>query len=304
MTELKSKSSSNNGNTATSEMRTITVVSTRGEKKKIAYDGGEWAGLRDRLEEEGYELENMKCVEGVRKSTLEHDKAILPPGNFHLFLMPYKSKLGAMTRAEIMSAIKGHVNADGEVAKAHFAQHGNYTQVSSSKLEELLESYKPGSKKEAKKKKATAIADVVESVKASKKETDGSNIDLYDEVSRLSTDDKLFLIISILGEIREGLSGGATAMVANPVAKSQEEIDAENKQKEEQQEEMRKREEKEKRRKEKLEQKQKELDQEDEELNSEMGDLMSGFNDIDKNKMSKVRSKVSEDDLDDNEEDD
>jgi hypothetical protein len=40
--------------------RTVTVVSTRGEKKKFDFSGTTWAELKPVLQAEGYSLTNMK----------------------------------------------------------------------------------------------------------------------------------------------------------------------------------------------------------------------------------------------------
>lgn len=77
--------------------RVITVISTVGTKKKdIEFpENLLWGDLKKVLGNNGYSLSNIKAVEGESKVTLEHEKAVLPDGNFFLFLMPYKSKSGA-----------------------------------------------------------------------------------------------------------------------------------------------------------------------------------------------------------------
>jgi hypothetical protein len=96
---------------ASSSQRTVSIVTTRGERRKIAYSGNDWEGLKNLIERggkdiegnsfSGYDLRNMKCVEGVRRTTLEHPKAEIPEGNFNLFLMPYKSKAGGEARDKV-----------------------------------------------------------------------------------------------------------------------------------------------------------------------------------------------------------
>lgn len=94
------------------QSRKITVVTTRGQKKEIEYAGREWGGLKDVLRSEGYNLVQMKAVEGTYRTTLEHAKAIMPEGNFNLFLMPQRSKSGAKkvvkkkVKKEVKKAVK------------------------------------------------------------------------------------------------------------------------------------------------------------------------------------------------------
>lgn len=282
--------------TEQSTQRTVTVVTTRGEKKVIPFDGTEWSELKSKLQREGYSLDNMKCVESVKRTTLEHPKAIVPEGNFNLFLMPYKSKSGAMQRTEINSTIKGLIEKDGQTAKDYFTVDGkNYTQVPSAKLEELINSY-PGGKaagKKVTKEKAEGIANVVKSVASSKAkatavtEETSDKGDLYTELQSLSINDQLFIVINLLQEINSKLGSGTATTTPVEPARSQADIDAENKKKEEEEqqrkqqeeEDRKKKEEEDKKRKEEEERKRKERE-EDEKLQAEMRDLAGGFNDV------------------------
>lgn len=258
MTEVKSKTTT--ADATASEERVITVVTTRGEKTKIHFkNGGTWGDLKKALEKggknidggsySGYDLSNMKCVESINKTTLEHPKANVPDGNLNLFLMPYKSKSGAMSRSDINATIKGFIEKDGDKAKAHFTVDGkNYTQVSSAKLEELIESYKPGTRGRVAKEKGEAISQVVESVKDAKTEED-----ILANLSGLSDSEKIDVIIKLLLDMKKGVS-------AAPAEKEERE--------------RKEREAEEKRLKEEADEK------ETKELQNEMGDLMGGFNDV------------------------
>lgn len=249
-----------------SSSRTITIVSTRGEKKKIEFAGNEWSDLKKIIQKEGYNLDNMKCVESVNRTTLEHPQAVVPAGNFNLFLMPVKSKSGAgLSRSELYNKIKEFSAKNESAAKEHF---GNYTQKKTSDLEQLVESYSPGTTSKASKEKAEAITDVVESVKNSK----GDGQEVLANLAGLSVEEKLDIVIAMLVDIR----GGSNVSTAEVAEKSQAEIDEENKKKAEQEEADRKKKEEEARRKEE-ERKQRE---EDEKLEKEMRDLAGGFGDV------------------------
>jgi hypothetical protein len=162
--------------TATPTPRFITVVTTRGEKRRIPFEGNSWKDLKDLLQGGGkdvdgnsftrYDLSNMKCVEGINKTTLEHPDAKVPEGNFNLFLMPYKSKSGGPARDQV----KKLAAENKEAVKAHF---GNWTTKKEEELATLLPSYtgtKPveDEKKEDKPKDKKGIGKVVSNVVESK----------------------------------------------------------------------------------------------------------------------------------------
>lgn len=272
--------------TETSTKRVITIITTRGEKVKVNYEGNEWGDLKKILERggrdadgnnfSGYDLGNMKCVESVKRNTLEHINAIIPDGNFNLFLMPYKSKSGSMSRVEINAAIKELIAKDGDGAKSFFSKDGkNYTQLSSTVLEDLLEKYKPGTKKAVSKAKAEAITDVVTSVKEAKAKGE-SNDEILANLAGLTQDEKLDLVIQLLLDVKAGNVGVVSPTEATVKVKTQEEIDAENKAAAEatakaEAEAKAKKEADEKARKEKEEQ---------DKLDKEMSDLIEGFNDV------------------------
>lgn len=269
--------------------RVITVVTTLGEKKKIPFEGNKWSDLERLLTNggkdvegksfSGYSLSNMKAVEGVKRNTLEHPDAVVPEGNFNLFLLPYKSKSGAMSRTDINSKIKGFIAKDGDMAKAHFTVEGkNYTQVASAKLEELIESYSPGTKKKVEEKKGEALASVVESLKSAKENKDDT--DLYAQISSLGTDEKFDVIIRLLLELK----AGAGVAVKELTEAEKEEIRLQ----EEEAEKERLRLEEEEKEKERIRLQEEEAEkerkriekEEDDALAAEMNDLKGGFRDV------------------------
>lgn len=268
---------------ATQTARVITVVSTVGKPKvKINYDGNDWAGLKKLLEKGGvdtdggkfnsYSLSNMKCVESTKKGTLEHPQAIIPDGDFNLFLMPMKSKSGgSLTRAEAYAKIKGFIAENEDKAKEHFNQEKNYTVKTTDALNELIEKYQPGTKKSVAKEKATAIADVVSSVKDAKEAGDTEGV--VAQLSGLSTDEKLDLVIQLLLGIKGDKGELAPEVVKETVKEpTAEEIEQERlKKQQEEEDENKRKEEEEKRKKE---------EEEDKELQQQMKDLAGGFSDV------------------------
>lgn len=274
MPDQESSGNGNGGNTQTvnpNAPRTITIITTRGEKTKIEnFTGTKWKELQKKVEGEGFDLSSMKAVEGVNKHTLEHEDAVLPQGNFNLFLMPYKSKAGSK-RTDLYDQIAKFKKKDPEKAGEHF---GNHTQKSTEDLANLVNKYDPeayGKAKDRKAAKGSAIADVVGAVKESKK--DKKDI-LYSEVNKLNIEDRMFLMIQLLVDIKDIVTGGKAETgteVSTKPAKTQEEIDAEDKEKEEE----------EKKKKEKEEQDRKEKEENDA-LNEEMSSMVGGLKDVEK----------------------
>jgi len=280
--------------------RKITIVSTVGEKKKtIEFEGNKWKDLKKALQDSyGYNLNNMKCVESVNRHTLEHPDADLPTRDFNLFLMPGRSKSGG-ERSEVYARIKQHIERDGDSAKNHFSRNGNYTQVGTETLKQLLEEYEGGStssiSKEVKEKKskkdknkAEAVADVAEVVSTSsnKKET------LLKEFKTMSLDDKLFFVASVLMDIKDAIGGVKTSEAKK---EETEEEKAQREQKEKEQKEKEEREAKEKQEREEKARKEREererkAKEEDEALD-EMENLMDGFDDVDKGKVRNARGR-------------
>lgn len=127
----------NSGASTANSTRVVTVVSTKGEKVQIEFTGTKWADLRSQLNNKGYDTNSLKAVESINKTTLEHDEAIVPDGDFRLYLMPYKSKAGGAIREQVKVLFAENKDA----AKAHF---GNYTQKKETELEALLATFPKG----------------------------------------------------------------------------------------------------------------------------------------------------------------
>jgi len=73
--------------------RTVTLYSTKGGSKKIETSAATWGELRP-LVGESYDLSNLQPTESVGKTTLVHEDATLPEGDFILFLRPVRTKSG------------------------------------------------------------------------------------------------------------------------------------------------------------------------------------------------------------------
>jgi hypothetical protein len=203
--------------TQTETKRKITIISTRGEKKVIEFEGNQWSGLKSKLEKEGYDLKNMKCVEGINKTTLEHPEATVPDGNFALFLMPIQNKGGGESRDKV----KAFATENKDAVKAHF---GNWTIKKEDELAVLLKTYKPGKvtapakeskKKEEKKaskpasskkvKAETVKEDTEKGVSTASAKSALSYDEVYDAAQKLSAGEQVRLVNALkkLNQVEE-----------------------------------------------------------------------------------------------------
>lgn len=108
------------------ENRIVTVRPSRGNSFKFVTNASNWGELRRLLEVgvndidgnvQTLELSNMKVIESVNKTTLEHKDAALPSTDFTLFMMQAQSK-GASLRSDFAKeflalAIRNAVNLLG-----------------------------------------------------------------------------------------------------------------------------------------------------------------------------------------------
>jgi len=76
-------------------MRTVNVVSTKGSLKQIQTNASVWSQLVKDFEEQGFSVDGLKAIVAETKNTLESGDAVLPTGNFTLFLSPINIKAGA-----------------------------------------------------------------------------------------------------------------------------------------------------------------------------------------------------------------
>ena len=121
-------------------MRTITLYTTLGKLIKIETEATTWGELRPLANEEGVDTTQMRAMENKNKTSLEHDDAVLPEGNFTIFFTKINSKAGAeMSYKELRANIKELV--DTQDAAEHFNEGRNYTNKSKKDLQELYDSY-------------------------------------------------------------------------------------------------------------------------------------------------------------------
>jgi hypothetical protein len=77
-------------------MRTIKVYSTVGASGEVVTNVGTLRELKPILVSKGIDIAGMKLVVGETRNELSIDEAVLPDGDFKLYLMPQKTKSGGI----------------------------------------------------------------------------------------------------------------------------------------------------------------------------------------------------------------
>ena len=196
--------------------RKVLIYSTVGNNSTEIESGAKlWNELQAQLQQKvGIEnFTRLKCVVGETKVTLESPNAVLPEGNFTLFVLPKKNKSGidlnTASYKEMKAMVKDIIADNPDTKKTYFTVGGkNWTQLSTDIMRKSLQKYFSENAENT-----ANVADVVESVANSKEEfyIDDDDIDRVIDalghntvVSSLSTNDnkeiKLYLskIASIL----------------------------------------------------------------------------------------------------------
>lgn len=143
--------------------RDITIFSGQGKNNyTINFSGVTTKDLRDVLRKEGYNIDSMKIVESVNRSTLESPTSLVPTVNHRIHLYPKSTKGGATkkaakkaapkkaakkvakakkvvrTRKELYAAVKNAFAMGNKKADAFFNTGSNFTRKKSDELEELV----------------------------------------------------------------------------------------------------------------------------------------------------------------------
>lgn len=124
--------------------RVITVVATKGGRiEKITTDAVTWGDLREIIQDK-WDLGKLKAVENVNKTTLEHIDAVLPTGDFRLFLRPSQTKSGTdFSNMGFSEMRNSYIKIDEEAKKflSSFKSDKNWTQLTTPELREGLTAY-------------------------------------------------------------------------------------------------------------------------------------------------------------------
>lgn len=125
-----------------STQRKITVYSTKGKRKSVfESDATKWSELHSLLQDDGYDLSNLQATENVNKTTLKHQDAKLPEGDFTIFLRAEKTKSGAASKYDKMSfkELRAEMSEDDKTAISEKTGK-NYTRCSTDELRSYLKS--------------------------------------------------------------------------------------------------------------------------------------------------------------------
>ena len=186
-------------------MRTIKVVQTAtASVKRFESEATTWGELAEQIKGE-YNLDKVKATVKETKGTLEHHDAVLPEGEFTIFLRAAKNKAGGKNKFSSMSfkKLRAWVKEHPEV-KDYFKKNPiegrNWTQWS---VEELANTINNFVNNDLKPTPTENAADVVESVKESNQSF---------KISDLSTEQKLDTISLLADAIREDFEDGESVL--------------------------------------------------------------------------------------------
>lgn len=128
-----------------STTRKVTVVSTKNNKVKFYETAATtWGELNAEINKD-FEMSNLKATENVNKTTLEHIDAVLPEGEFRVFLRPVKTKSGHDFDNMKFGELRATFKEDEEVKKfltgKVSASGRNWTQLKTDELKSFLKEY-------------------------------------------------------------------------------------------------------------------------------------------------------------------
>jgi hypothetical protein len=132
--------------TQTITARVITLYATKGAKKaKLETEVSTWGELKSLIKREGYDLDKLHATENINKTDLVNDAAVLPTGDFTVFMRPKQVKSGnrgdGLSYKDIKAAIKDDFTSFKEAADAHYNQEKNYTTKGTEILRGLLNTF-------------------------------------------------------------------------------------------------------------------------------------------------------------------
>lgn len=116
-------------------MAKVTIFSTKGSTKKVHETNAKTWGELKREISDFYDLSNLQATENVNRADLVSDLAVLPSGDFTLFLRPIKTKSGAYSYVEAKKIIQANPSLKEGIKKMYGK---NYTNLNAEKLNEAL----------------------------------------------------------------------------------------------------------------------------------------------------------------------
>lgn len=168
--------------------RVITLYATKGAKKaKLETNVSTWGELKSLISKEGYDLKVLHATENINKTDLVNEIAVLPVGDFTVFLRPKQVKSGgrgdSMSYKDIKSAIKSDMEVNEDFAKSHYNEGKNYTTKGTEELRSLVNSYVAPSGQHVKGETVAETATATESSSTSVKTI--TNLDRVTQIETL-----------------------------------------------------------------------------------------------------------------------
>ena len=127
-------------------MRKIIVYSTKGKSGSFESDATTWGDIKDQVINIVGNLDNLIATENVDKTNLEHTDAVLPEGEFKIFLRPSKTKSGARYEEMSFSELRDIIKEEGNKCKEYLNEvaketNRNWTQLKTAELQQLIKDY-------------------------------------------------------------------------------------------------------------------------------------------------------------------
>lgn len=183
-----------------STTRKVTIVSTKNNKVKFYETAATtWGELNAEINKD-FDLSNLKATENVNKTTLEHVDAVLPEGEFRVFLRPVKTKSGhdfdSMKFGELRATFKDDEEVKKFLTGKVSASGRNWTQLKTDELRTFLKEYHS----KAQFKSQVVTDDIVEENVAEE-----VTEEIFEGVE-LNTLEKFQIAIQLLIEVKDDIS--------------------------------------------------------------------------------------------------
>lgn len=202
-------------------MRTIKIVQTAtASVNRFESEATTWGELADQIKGE-YNLDKVKATVKETKGTLEHHDAVLPEGEFTIFLRAAKNKAGGKNKFSSMSfkKLRAWVKKHPEV-KDYFKKNPiegrNWTQWSAEELANTINNFvnKEGETAEPTKKEEVEEVQAEEVEETATKDTPRTAVESNQsfKISDLSTEQKLDTISLLADAIREDFEDGESVL--------------------------------------------------------------------------------------------
>lgn len=179
------------------EKRKITFYSTKGGKTMVETDATTWGEIKKLTS--NYNFSKLIATENIGKTTLEHSEAILPEGDFVIFLRPSNVKSGTIDYDNLSFMEIRSLLTSGDKENLYTIHGHNYTLISKASLIDYLSS-----------KKDASYDDDAESIKKHEQDEENEeseeNDDAYISVERSKLQALIIYLQDILSDCKKEIS--------------------------------------------------------------------------------------------------